>query len=76
MRVGIQTWGTEGDVRPFFALATACGVRAASVGEQHFAKNRARIAERARGSRNYRPGTKIARAVITKKSVREREAVS
>ena len=23
MRIGIQTWGTEGDVRPFFALARA-----------------------------------------------------
>ncbi len=27
MRIGIQTWGTEGDVRPFFALAMALMAR-------------------------------------------------
>lgn len=27
MRVGIQTWGTEGDVRPFFALGSALRAR-------------------------------------------------
>jgi sterol 3beta-glucosyltransferase len=27
LRIGIQTWGTEGDVRPFFALAQALAIR-------------------------------------------------
>lgn len=27
MRIGLQTWGTEGDIRPFFALAGALSAR-------------------------------------------------
>lgn len=31
MRIGIQTWGTEGDVRPFFSLAAALKTRGHAV---------------------------------------------
>ena len=31
VRIGIQTWGTEGDIRPFFSLATALRARGHAV---------------------------------------------
>ena len=32
MKIGIQTWGTEGDVRPFIALAAGLGTNGIWIG--------------------------------------------